>query len=682
MCGIAGLIDLTDQRPVPPGMLEAMGRALIHRGPDQEGYLQCPGLGLVSRRLSIVGLSDGRQPIANEDGRVQVVFNGEEFEFPEVRATLSKRGHRFSTHCDTEVLVHLWEEHREGMLPRLHGQFAFALWDEAQQRLLLARDRFGICPLFWTQQGGWLLFASEVKALLASGMAVARPDLRGIDQLFTLFALPGPITCFQGVQSLLPGHYLDVRRGTFGRGAQVAERVFWQIEFPDRGCERVESDPARLVSELEGFLWRAVEHRLRADVPVTTYLSGGVDSSLLTAMAARMVGQPLEAFTIQITAPGLDETKPARTAADSLGIRSNVLQCNRRDILNAYPRLIQAAEVPVSDTCCAALLLLAQEVHERGYKVVLTGEGSDEMLAGYPWYKLDQLLGYFSGPAGRLLGDWGRRLYFSTLGLPSWSAVRRAEQALGGHPAWLDCYTLFGMSRHWLYGPRLRDLLRQPALPFELLEVNRERLRRWHPLNQSLYFGLRVHLAGLLLSTAGDRVTMHSSVESRYPFLSEDGFAFLAGLHARWKMRGFREKYLLRLVARRWLPPQIAWRPKQMFRAPFEAYRTDRAPAFVEQLLSETALQRTGYFHPQQVRHWRQAVRTLSPGSGRRLAMDIGLSGVVATQLWHHIFLDSTLCDLPGYLPAPGTGRNCARQLATCTSEPSGRQYPRHGGTR
>jgi asparagine synthase (glutamine-hydrolysing) len=658
MCGIAGLIDLTGRRPVPSAALEAMGRALVHRGPDQDGYLQRPGLGLVSRRLSIIGLSDGRQPIANEDGTVQVVFNGEEFEYPEVCAALAARGHQFATRCDTEVLVHLWEEHHEGMLSRLHGQFAFALWDENQQRLLLARDRFGICPLFWTNQGGWLLFASEIKALLASGLVVPRPDLRGIDQVFTLFALPGPITCFEGVQSLLPGHYLDIHRVDRQAGTQVTERVFWQIEFPDRGCESAESEPGRLTGELEGLLWRAVERRLRADVPVTAYLSGGLDSSLVTAMAARIADQPVEAFTIQITAPGLDETKPAAAAARAIGVRSNILRCDRSDILNAYPRLIRAAEVPVSDTCCGALLLLAREVHERGYKVVLTGEGSDEMLGGYPWYKLDQLLGYFSGPIARLLAEWGRRLYFQGQGLPSWSAVRRAEQALGGHPAWLDFYTLVGLSRHALYGPRLRELLRQPALPFELLAVDRERLRRWHPFNQSLYFGLRVHLAGLLLSTSGDRVTMHSSVESRYPFLSEDGFTFLAGLHPRWKMRGFREKHLLRLVARRWLPPEIASRPKQMFRAPFEAYRTDQAPAFVEQLLSEAALKRTGYFDPHEVWRWRQIVPTLSPWSGRRLAMKIGLSGVVGTQLWHHTFLDGTLCDLPAYerptaTPAP-----------------------------
>src|SRR5262245_2050148 len=192
MCGIAGVIDLSGQRPFPPAALCRMAAALLHRGPDEDGFLERPGLGLASRRLSIVGLADGRQPIANEDGSVVVVFNGEMFEYPQMRADLQARGHHFRTHCDTEILPHLWEDHGAEMLPRLRGQFAFALWDERKRQLVLARDRFGICPLFWTRQktetGEWLLFASEVKALLASGMVEARPNVRGINHAFTFFA--------------------------------------------------------------------------------------------------------------------------------------------------------------------------------------------------------------------------------------------------------------------------------------------------------------------------------------------------------------------------------------------------------------------------------------------------------------------------------------------------------------
>src|SRR4051812_29849470 len=223
MCGIAGIIDLSGQRPIPPGLLARMAGAIVHRGPDEDGFLEAPGIGLANRRLSIVGLSDGRQPITNEDGSVVVVFNGEFFDYPEIKADLEKRGHRFATHCDTELIPHLWEDYQEGMFSYLRGQFALALWDRRRRLLVLARDRFGICPLFWTRRrtpgGDWLLFASEIKALLASGLVPARPDPRGLNHVFTFFALPGPVTCFEGVQALLPGHYLLIQLGGDGAAA-------------------------------------------------------------------------------------------------------------------------------------------------------------------------------------------------------------------------------------------------------------------------------------------------------------------------------------------------------------------------------------------------------------------------------------------------------------------------------
>src|SRR5581483_9663613 len=199
MCGIAGIVDLAGRRPVAPGLLRRMADAIVHRGPDEDGFLEAPGLGLANRRLSIVGLADGRQPIFNEDRSVAVVYNGELFDYPETKARLEARGHRFATHCDTELIPHLWEDYQEGMFEHLHGQFAVALWDQRRQCLILARDHFGICPLYWTRQDDWLLFASEVKALLASGLVPARPDVRGIDQVFNFFSVPGPATCFEGV---------------------------------------------------------------------------------------------------------------------------------------------------------------------------------------------------------------------------------------------------------------------------------------------------------------------------------------------------------------------------------------------------------------------------------------------------------------------------------------------------
>ena len=258
MCGIAGGFDLAGRRPFPADALKRMADALFHRGPDEDGFLRQPGLGLASRRLSIVGLADGRQPISNEDGSIAVVYNGELFDYPEQRAQLEKRGHRFRTHTDTELLPHLWEDHREEMFEKLRGQFAFALWDEGRRRLHLVRDRFGICPLFWTRQttagADWLLFGSEIKALLASGMVEARPDVRGIDHLFTLLALPGPVTCFAGIQALCPGHFLSMHRRENGGPARVEERCYWRMDFPDRGDEDPGASTAAVVDGLEEAL--------------------------------------------------------------------------------------------------------------------------------------------------------------------------------------------------------------------------------------------------------------------------------------------------------------------------------------------------------------------------------------------------------------------------------------------
>jgi asparagine synthase (glutamine-hydrolysing) len=650
MCGIAGMINLAEGKPLPAGALGDMAAALVHRGPDEQGTVEEPGLGLAARRLSIVGLTDGSQPVANEDGSVLVVFNGEVFEYPELRAELETHGHRFATHCDTEILPHLWEEYQEGMFGRLRGQFAFALWDRRRWRLVLARDRLGICPLYWARQGDWLLFASEVKSLFASGMVEPRADSRGIDQLFTFFALPGPTTCFQGVRLLTPGHYLSVQLGGPGEPGRVSEHAYWEMDFPDRGDEAARSGDrattAELVERFEALLLRAVEVRLRADVPVVAYLSGGVDSSLVLAMAARLRGESPPTFTIRIPSPGLDETRPASLAARHTGSRPVVVRCGSEEILGAYPRLIRAAECPVSDTCCAALLLLAREVHSRGYKVALTGEGADELLAGYPWYKLHKLLGCLDVIPGLPLSQLARRAFLRLAGaaVPR-DQLRSAHRAVCGHPAWLDVYNLIGLSRHYFFSADMRDALRGYE-PLDDLGLNRDRLRRWHPLHQSLYLGLRVHLPGLLLSLGGDRVAMHSSVETRYPFLDEDVVFFLSKLHPRWKLRGLTEKYLLRLVAERWLPKNIAWRPKAMFRAPFTAFAADPAPAFVHQLMNDEALRRTGYFDPEAVRHWRQAFRRLHPLSLRRVPVEIGLAGVLATQLWHQMFLDSSLADL------------------------------------
>ncbi len=650
MCGIAGIVDLAGNREIASGIIEKMTQAIIHRGPDEEGYFRRPGVRLGSRRLSIVGLADGQQPVANEDRSVSVVFNGEFFDYPEKLVELEARGHRLVTHCDTEIIPHLWEDYQEGMFERLRGQFALALWDERRNRLVLGRDRFGICPLYWTRQGDWLLFASEIKALLASGMVPARPDLRGIDHIFTFSALPGPTTCFEGVQLLPPGHYLQIEPDTGrGAGAAIGGRAYWQMDFPDRGDEDRGGDPHALVDRFEKIMLQAVEKRLRADVPVGAYLSGGVDSSMITALACYLKGPAINTYTVRVDAPDLDELDAANLVSRHIGTKPPVVQEFRAaDVLKTYPQLIQAAEAPVIDTSCAALLQLAHRVHVCGQKVVLTGEGADEWLAGYPWYKGAKALGFLDLLPGLPLSDRARRGYLWFRHVPQYPPGfrRGVEESVGGPNAWIDAYGLLGLSKLRFYAEPMREVL-EKSNPWADLEIPLERAKRWHPLNRGIWVAARVTLAGHLLQAKGDRVSMHSSVEVRYPFLDEEVFGFLAGLHPHWKLRGFRDKHLLRLLAERWLPPSVYRRRKVIFRAPLDSFHIEPEPEFVSQLLSEESLRRTGYFDIAAVHHWRQAFRQMPAGSLPRLSVEMGLTAVVSTQLWHHLYIGGNLAELP-----------------------------------
>jgi asparagine synthase (glutamine-hydrolysing) len=647
MCGIAGIVDLGGQRTVPDELVRRMARAIIHRGPDEEGFFHRPGVGLASRRLSIVGLADGQQPMSNEDKSVHVVFNGELFDHLEKRAELEARGHRFHTHCDTEILPHMWEEYREAMFEKLRGQFAVALWDEPSRRLMLFRDRFGICPLYWTRQGDWLLFASEIKALLASGMVPAVPDRRGIDHIFTFSALPGPITCFEGIQLLRAGQYLEISPGSGRSSATINERAYWEMDFPREG-EEEDGNQAELVNRFERLMLDAVDKRLRADVPVGSYLSGGVDSSMIAALACHIKGPAINTYTIRVDAPELDELDAARLTARHIGTKDPIVQEFRaEDALNTYPELIQAAEAPVIDTSCAALLQLARRVHECGQRVVLTGEGADEWLIGYPWYKIAKLMNYLDVIPGFPLSDRLRRAFLRSQHVPQYPETLRAkiEGAVGGPNAWIDSYGLLGLSKLRLYSPSMNQLLERN--PWDDLGFPVERGRHWHPLNRGIWVAARVTLAGHLLQAKGDRISMHSSVEVRYPFLDEEVSAFLAKLHPRWKLRGLRDKHLLRLLAERWVPEPVFNRKKVIFRAPLDSFHIDPEPPFVGQLLSEDSLKHTGYFDVEGVRHWRKAYKAMRPGSLPRLSIELGLAAVVATQLWHHVYVDGKLCDLP-----------------------------------
>jgi asparagine synthase (glutamine-hydrolysing) len=300
------------------------------------------------------------------------------------------------------------------------------------------------------------------------------------------------------------------------------------------------------------------------------------------------------------------------------------------------------------DTSCAALLLLAREVHERGFKVALTGEGSDEWLAGYPWHKVNRYLGYLDFIPKLRLSQLARRVAMRLSGSSRQpqTILERSQAAVGGHNGWLDLYGIMSQSKALFYSEEMRQQLRD-HVPFEDLGFDADRMRRWHPLNRELCLSARCHLAGLLLNAKGDRVAMQSSVETRYPFLDEEVCAFLTRVDPRWKLSGLKDKVLLRRVAERWLPREMAWRRKAMFRAPFDSFHLEGAPAFVEQLLGEESLRRTGYFDPVSVAHWRRRFRHLSTLGLKRISVEMGLVAVLATQLWHHTFVEGSLCELP-----------------------------------
>ncbi|MFO0947671.1 MAG: asparagine synthase C-terminal domain-containing protein [Planctomycetota bacterium] len=334
-------------------------------------------------------------------------------------------------------------------------------------------------------------------------------------------------------------------------------------------------------------------------------------------------------------------------AAKVVGSHPTIITCDSRVISEAYPKLVVASEAPVMDTSCAALYCLAAEVRRQGYKVALTGEGADEALAGYPWFKTNRLMrlldvGSFK-PSNAL-----RRAYLKlTAPHIPYSNVEKIQAMIGGPHACADLYGLVSLSRSRFYTRPMFESI-GGHIAYEDLDLNLDRLRRWHPLNQSLYLGYKTMLPGLLMNHKGDRPAMHNSVETRYPFLDEEFVAFCAKLHPTWKLHGLRrDKHVLRLLAGEWLPKEISSRPKAMFRAPFANTFFEHPPGFVDQLLSEESLRHTGYFDPARVKAFRDTYQQFRWGSGKRLTLEMGLTGVMATQLWHHTFLGGGLCDLP-----------------------------------
>lgn len=638
MCGIAGYFALAPQ-PLPGReVLERMIDAVRHRGPDDLGTYLDHRAALGHRRLSIIDLSGGRQPLASADRDLWITFNGEIFNYVELRDELVQRGRIFRTKSDTETILQSYAEHGAACVERLNGDFAYALWDRRHERLVLARDRMGVRPLYYARRGNVLVFASEVKALLRYPGLRAELDPLALDQCFTFWAPLAPRTAFRGILELPPGHQLIAENGT------LRVEPYWRLRFPTPE-ERPHAGEAELAEEVEGLLDDATRIRLRADVPVGAYLSGGFDSSATTMLAQRHNGERLRTFSLEFESADLNEAPWQQAVVRALATQHSAVQCRRGDIASHFPSVIDHAERPVVRAAPAALYLLAREVREQGFKVVLTGEGADEVFGGYDIFKEAKVRRFW---ARRPQSRWRPLL------------LRRLYPYLGrlqSQPArYLEAFFRIGLERYddplfshlprFALGRRIGQFysgdLRSAINGYDPLEELRASLPRefasWHPLERAQYLESAVLLPGYILSAQGDRVAMAHAVEGRFPFLDHRVVELGARLPPSTKLKGLREKHLLRRALGAYLPGEIAERPKQPYRAPdSESFAADGAPDYVRMLLSPEAIARAGYFEPRAV--GRLAAKCLHPGGFVSVADNMAFMAILSTQLLHSRFV-------------------------------------------
>lgn len=635
MCGIAGLWSAPGAAPPRRDELEAMVRTLHHRGPDGQGVHIDGPVGLGHARLSIIDPAGGAQPLANEDDSVWVAFNGEIFNYLELRAELLRQGHRFRTASDTEVLVHLYEQHGEAFVEKLNGQFAIALWDGPRQRLVLARDRVGIRPLFHAELGGRFAFASEAKALFALPGLPRRLDPNGLAATFGYWAALPPDSVFEGVRMLPPGHLLVVDAG----GKRL--RRFWDWSFP--GPSNASDD--ELAEELRALLIDAVRLQLRADVPVGAYLSGGLDSSIITTLIARHTDTPLRSFSLTFEDAEFDESVHQQALVRHLRTDHSSMQATRDAIAAALPRLVWHAETPLVRTAPVPMMLLADSVRAAGYKVVLTGEGADEAFGGYDLFKeaaLRRSVARHPGSACRpaLLG----RLYPYLAHSPA--AARSLTQsyfgsglARAGEPGFAHALRLAATRRVFqFFRPEWRERLLAWDPDAALDRLLPEDFARWQPLERDQYVEAQTLMSGYLLTAQGDRAAMAASIEGRYPFLDHRVIEFACRLPPRLKLRGLMEKVLLKRAFAHELPASIRRRSKQPYRAPDSAcfFRDGRALPWVAELLSASSLEDAGLFDGVAVGKLVEKCR-----AGRALGFpdNMAFVGVLSTMLLHRQYI-------------------------------------------
>ena len=638
MCGIAGIINFAGVEE-KESLLWRMIGLLQHRGPDASGIYNDGPVGLAHARLSIIDLESGDQPIHNEDKSVWLVFNGEIFNYPELRKELLAKGHKFYTKSDTEVIVHLYEEKGLGFFHDLNGQFALALWDKRREKLILGRDRLGIRPLYYYSKDGRLVFGSEIKAVFADQSIVKNLDTETLGDIFTGWTPLGEKTPFAGIRQIPPGCW-----GCFsGRGLEINR--YWNLSFDGSGEDDRSLDD--WTEELSEVLTDAIRIRLRADVPVGAYLSGGLDSTLISSLVKKKFNNRLCTFSVGFTDAQFDETVFQKEAVNSLGTEHRSINCAEEDIGRFFPEVVRHAEAPMLRTAPTPLFQLSQLVQESDFKVVLTGEGADEIFAGYNIFKEDQVRRFWARQPDSVMRPRLLERLYPYIFKEGNSRARAFQTGFfkknlsdTGNPAyshllrWLNTRQL-----HNFFTPEVKEKAGSFADYVERFKALLPKdFMAWPSLSRAQYNEATNFMPGYLLSSQGDRMTMAHSIEGRFPFLDHRVVELAGHIPPRYKLNGLNEKFILKRVAQGLIPENLAKRPKQPYRAPIKtSFFGEKAPQYVAEMLSEKVLKEYGYFDSRKVG---RLVTKCEKQSGALLSEreNMALVGILSTQLLHYQF--------------------------------------------
>ena len=628
MCGICGFYEYKSQKPASQEALAEMLRVLHHRGPDDSGAHFDKDLALGMRRLSIIDLSGGQQPISNEDGTIVTVFNGEIYNYRELRDELESRGHTLATESDTEVIVHLYEDYGEGCPYYLRGMFGFAVWDSRQRRLFVVRDRLGIKPLYFTQAGGALIFASEIKAILQHPAVSVELNVEALSSYLSLKYVPAPQTIFKGISALPPGSTLTCD----SNGVRI--RRYWDLSFANHGNGHVREE--QYAEQLEALLGECVKQHLMSDVPFGAFLSGGVDSSTIVALMSQFMSEPVKTYSVGFEGDGeaFSELPYARMVAKKFQTDHHEVIIRPSHLSELAEKVVWHLDQPLAEQATLANYMVA-ELAARDVKMVLTGEGGDELFAGYARYSGERF-----SPLFRTIPQPVKSLGLSLCSrLPGLRRQKLALFALSQSDEisrFINWFPLFNSEmKQSLMSSDLKGSLSGYGPDFVFAE-HLSRTDAVEPLNRMLYVDTKLWLADLLLAR-GDKMSMAVSLEARVPLLDHKLVEFAAALPQDLKLRKFTRKYLLKKVGKAWLPPQILNRKKQGFPMPTSSWFRKEARPFVRDVLSPSAIKRRGLFHPPFVE---KLMNEHESGFADHGAL---LWGLMNVELWQRIFMDSQI---------------------------------------